>query len=109
MRILNSFPKQKTSGDHASYCRWMISVEDDVKFQEVEVLADNYAGVSDLLPCHKYIFFVSGVSPGGAQGSTETTTTVMDETGRNRPLSSHKTLSVICQVSILIVMSGMLM
>lgn len=65
----------------------MISGEEDVRFKEVQVLADNYATVSDLRPCIKYTFFVSGVSPGGAQGSTETTTTVMDEIGGNRHLS----------------------
>lgn len=62
-------------------------LEEDARFQEVEVFADNYATVNNLLACVKYIFYVSGVSPGGAQGSTETTTTTMDEIGRNKDLS----------------------
>ncbi|XP_063870578.1 uncharacterized protein LOC135105872 [Scylla paramamosain] len=61
--------------------RWMISIHgNETRYQEVEILADNYATVSDLKACTKYTFFVSAVSPKGAQGSTETVKTVMEET-----------------------------
>lgn len=43
--------------------------------------ADNQATISHLLACTNYTFFVSGVSASGAQGSTETTEAMMDETG----------------------------
>lgn len=59
--------------------RWMISAEEYLRFQEVDAVADNHATVNNLLACITYIFYVSGVSPGGAQGSTETTITTMDE------------------------------
>ncbi|MPC19371.1 Receptor-type tyrosine-protein phosphatase delta [Portunus trituberculatus] len=61
--------------------KWMISIHDnEIKYQEIEILADNYATVSDLKACKSYTFLVSAVSPEEAQGSTETVKTVMEET-----------------------------
>lgn len=54
------------------------------RLQEVKTVADNYATVNNLLACVTYIFYVSAVSPGGAQGSTETTVATMEEIGRKR-------------------------
>lgn len=66
----------------ASHYRWMVTYEeDDTRQQEVQLLADNYATVSNLDPCTKYIFYVAAVSPKDAMGSAKTARTTMDETG----------------------------
>ncbi|KAG0711995.1 von Willebrand factor A domain-containing protein 7 [Chionoecetes opilio] len=68
--------------------RWMVTyIENDARHQKVKVVADNHATVSDLDPCTSYTFFVSAVSPRGAQGGTKTTKATLDEI-EPTPLSS---------------------
>ncbi|XP_045102438.1 uncharacterized protein LOC123498935 isoform X2 [Portunus trituberculatus] len=60
--------------------KWRISyLKHEVKYQEVKLVADNFATVSDLEACSEYTFFVSAVSPGGFQGGTKTTKAMMEE------------------------------
>ncbi|XP_063870584.1 uncharacterized protein LOC135105875 isoform X2 [Scylla paramamosain] len=60
--------------------KWRISyLKQEVKYQEVKLVADNYATVSDLEACSEYTFFVSAVSPRGIQGGTKSTQAIMEE------------------------------